>query len=225
MNQLLQNLSIQINEKIYLKNPSSSDLGNRIVSESVLMIDELGLEQFNFKKLATRLNTAESSIYRYFDNKHKLLIYHVSWFWTWMEYRLVFSTANVHDPYEKLRLALENIASPIEGFEKVAGINMHALERIIVNESSKAFLTKEVEQENKDGFFRAYKSFCHRIEEFIKQIDPSYPYANALVSTTVDGIQMQKFYAEHLPALTDFTHREEKIPQMFYRLIIQSLAS
>ena len=84
MNHLLQNLHIQLNEKIYLKNPSSSDLGNRIVSESVLMIDELGLEQFNFKKLATRLNTTESSIYRYFDNKHKLLIYHVSWFWTWM---------------------------------------------------------------------------------------------------------------------------------------------
>ena len=101
---------------------------------------------------------------------------------------------------------------------------MRSLERIIVNESSKAFLTKEVEQENKDGFFRAYKSFCNRIESIVKEIDPDYPYSNALVSTTVDGIQMQKFYSEHLPSLTDFTSSEEKIPQMFYKLVIQSLA-
>lgn len=224
MNHLLQNLNIQLNEKIYLKNPSSSDLGHRIVAESVRMIDELGLEQFNFKKLATRLNTTESSIYRYFDNKHKLLIYHVSWFWTWMEYRLVFATTNVSDQHEKLRLALEIVACPIQGFKEVAGVDMIALERIIVNESSKAFLTKEVEQENKDGFFRAYKSFCHRIEGIVKEIDPSYPYPNALVSTTVDGIQMQKFYAEHLPSLTDFTSAEADIPKMFYNLVIQSLA-
>lgn len=225
MNHLLQNLNIQLNEKIYLKNPSSSDLGQRIISESVLMIDELGLEHFNFKKLATRLNTTESSIYRYFDNKHKLLIYHVSWFWTWMEYRLVFATTNVQDKYEKLRLALEIVTSPIQEFEEVAGVDMRALERIIVNESSKAFLTKEVEQENKDGFFRAYKSFCHRIEGIVKEIDPEYPYANALVSTTVDGIQMQKFYAEHLPSLTDFRSSEEEISKMFYNLVTQSLAS
>ena len=38
MDQLLNNLKVQINEKIYLKDPESSDLGKRIISNSIQMI-------------------------------------------------------------------------------------------------------------------------------------------------------------------------------------------
>ncbi len=51
MEHLLQSLKIRINEKIYLKDPESSDLGKRIVEESIIMIDDIGFESFTFKKL------------------------------------------------------------------------------------------------------------------------------------------------------------------------------
>ncbi len=60
-------LQIQMNEKLFLRDPASSDLGKRIVQQGAILIERMGLEEFTFKKLAAELNTNESSIYRYFD--------------------------------------------------------------------------------------------------------------------------------------------------------------
>jgi AcrR family transcriptional regulator len=70
----MQNLSIQINvgAALYLKNPDSTELGQKIISNSIFLIDELGFESFTFKKLSVKINAPESSIYRYFDNKFRL---------------------------------------------------------------------------------------------------------------------------------------------------------
>ena len=75
MEAILSNLKIQINEKIYNKDPESSSLGKKIIEQSIILIEEIGFEDFTFKKLGDRIASNESSIYRYFDNKHKLLIY------------------------------------------------------------------------------------------------------------------------------------------------------
>ena len=85
MQNLIGQLQIQVNEKVYLKDPNSSELGKKIVGEGLLMIDEKGIECFTFGKLAKKLNTTESSIYRYFETKHTLLIYLTSWYWGWIE--------------------------------------------------------------------------------------------------------------------------------------------
>lgn len=224
MKHLLHNLVVSLNDKIYQKDPASSELGQRILMESVIMIDELGLEAFTFKKLATKLSTTESSIYRYFENKHKLLIYHVSFYWSWLEYHLVFSTSNLGDAHTKLEKALDLLVSPIEGFEEVNQVNMSALHRIIINESSKAFFSKEVDDDNKEGFFTAYKSFCARLSLIIEEINPHYPYPHSLISTAVEGIQLQKFYANHLPSLSDFHKKESNIKQMFFELICRTIS-
>ena len=70
MQKLLSNLKITINENIFLKDPESSDLGKRIVENSILLIDEIGFDDFTFKKLGAKIGSNESSIYRYFENKH-----------------------------------------------------------------------------------------------------------------------------------------------------------
>ena len=80
MNDLLSTVHIKVNEGIYLKDPDSSELGKGIVSEGLLLIDEIGLEKTTFKKLAQRLGTTEASIYRYFESKFKLLVYLTSWY-------------------------------------------------------------------------------------------------------------------------------------------------
>lgn len=224
MEHLLNNMNIKVNEKIYLKDPSSSILGQRIIQVSLVMIDELGMESFNFKKLAIELNTTESSIYRYFDNKHKLLIYHMSWYWTWLEYKLLFAITNIDDPDEKLSKAIHLIVSPTEGIEITNQINFEVLQRIITNESSKAFFSKEVDQENKEGFFMAYKNFCKRIRLIVEEINPKYPYAHSLVSSVVEGIQVQKYYADHFLTLSDFQDDRSEIKEMFLQLLRKSIA-
>jgi AcrR family transcriptional regulator len=225
MEQLLSKIHLPINDKIYVKDPASSDLGNKMIQESVKMIDELGMEQFNFKKLALQLNTTESSIYRYFDSKHKLLLYLVSWYWTWLEYRVAFSTSNVSSPNDKLKRALHILNDPIEGFETVNQMNMPALLRIIIHESSKAFLTKEVDEENKGGFFLAYKSFNKRIAQFITEINPHYSYPHSLTATCIEGMVSQQFYKVHLPSLCDVKNDSSHLEDLFYNLIIQTITT
>ena len=71
MERLLPNISIRVNPSIYLKDPESSDLGRRIITGSIDMLDEMGLECFTFKKLGAKIKSTEASIYRYFESKHK----------------------------------------------------------------------------------------------------------------------------------------------------------
>ena len=99
-------LKLQMNECLYLKDPQDTELGRKIVQQSIQMIDELGLEAFTFKKLSLVIDSTEASIYRYFENKHKLLVYLITWYWTWLEYKIEFETNNVADPYLRLSKAL-----------------------------------------------------------------------------------------------------------------------
>ena len=104
---ILSTLKITINDNIFLKDPESSSLGKRIVENSILLIDEIGFDAFTFKKLGAKIGSNESSIYRYFENKHNLLVYLASWYWSWTEYQLVFAINNITDPIKKLDVAID----------------------------------------------------------------------------------------------------------------------
>ena len=112
MERLFRSVTIKINEKIYVKDPVSSDLGKRIINQSIIMINDLGFERFTFKKLGQAIGSNESSIYRYFENKHKLLLYLTSWYWAWLEYQLVFATNSIANSSEKLKKAIEIVTRP-----------------------------------------------------------------------------------------------------------------
>ena len=73
-------IKITLNEGLYLREPQDSLLGRKIIEQSILLIDEIGFESFTFKKLAAAIQSTEASIYRYFVNKHFLLLYLVSWY-------------------------------------------------------------------------------------------------------------------------------------------------
>ena len=106
-------IHIEIDSELYTKNPDSSALGKKIISNSIELIYEIGFEQFTFKKLGLKISSPESSIYRYFENKHRLLIYLTSWYWTWMEYKLLFATTNIESPAERLGKSLDLLTKPI----------------------------------------------------------------------------------------------------------------
>ena len=79
-------VKFDINEKVYLRNPESSEVGKLMVKKAIDLIYVLGFEQFTFKKLAAEINSTEATIYRYFENKHRLLLYILNWYWCYMEF-------------------------------------------------------------------------------------------------------------------------------------------
>lgn len=203
MNTILSNLKIQVNEKIYVKDPETSVLGKKIIEQSILLIDEIGFDNFTFKKLGEKIGSNESSIYRYFENKHKLLVYLSSWYWSWMEYKLVFATTNITDPKEKLEKAITVVTEKVIDDRSTEHINEAILNKIIISEFAKTLHTKEVDQENKEGFFLIYKRVINRIVTIVNEVNPTYPYAKSLVSTIVEGNLHQHFLTEHLNTITD----------------------
>ena len=70
---------------------------------SIQLIGRNGFEAFTFKKLAEDIGTTEAGVYRYFENKHRLLIYIVAWYWTWLQYQVMYQTNNINDPIVKLK--------------------------------------------------------------------------------------------------------------------------
>ncbi len=222
MERLLQSVKIAINEKVFLKDPESSDLGKRIVENSILLIDKIGFEAFTFKKLGDMIGSNESSIYRYFENKHKLLVYLTSWYWGWLEYQLVFATNSIADPKEKLARAIAIVTRNTVEDQTFTHVNEVLLNKIVVNESSKSFLTKEVDQENKDGYFVIYKRMVNRLEEMIRAVDPSYAYPTSLASTVLDSTLHQHFLQDHFPTLTncDTTHSPgEFVADLVFKIV------
>ena len=203
MNFLIQNFNIVINNKLYVKNPETSDLGKKIIEQSILLIDEIGFDAFTFKKLGEKIKSNESSIYRYFENKHKLLLYLSSWYWSWMEYKLVFATVNMSNPIEKLNKAILIVTQPIEDDLATPHINEAILSRIIIAEYSKTFLTKEVDEENKEGFFMVYKRVVSNLIQLIEEVNPKYPFAKSLASSVVQGALHQHFLRDHFKTITN----------------------
>ncbi|MFD0862675.1 TetR/AcrR family transcriptional regulator [Sungkyunkwania multivorans] len=203
MERLLHNIKVVINDKIYIKDPESSDLGKKIIEHSILLIDEIGFDRFTFKKLGEKIGSNESSIYRYFENKHKLLLYLASWYWGWLEYRLVFATNSISNAKIKLQVAIDIVTSAPELDGSFSHINEKVLNNIIINEYSKSFLTKEVDIENKEGYFSIYKRLVNRLREMIEDVNPSYPYPACLASTILEGALHQHFIKDHFQSITD----------------------
>jgi len=219
-------IKVELNEKIYLRDPESTELGRRIVSEGIRLIDELGFEQFTFKKLAVSIESTEASIYRYFENKHKLLVYVISWYWAWLDYQISYHTHNIQDPREKLRIIIRVICESHRAGSFASSVDEAAMFRIVVSEASKAFLTKDVDEENKAGLFRDYKSLCHRISEIVGQINPDYPYKHSLVSTLFETSRKQVFFAQHLPSLTEVKDKDVKsLIEFLENLVFSALST
>jgi len=222
MNTVLTYIKIQVNEKIYVKDPETSTLGKKIIQESILLIEAIGFEDFTFKKLGERIGSNESSIYRYFESKHKLLLYLSSWYWGWMEYRLVFSTNNIKSPLEKLKKAITIVTEKIEDDSLTLHINESILNKIIISEFNKTFLTKEVDQENKEGYFLVYKRVINRIVEMIEEVNPKYKFTKSFASSIVEGAIHQHFLKDHLTTITN-CNQNTSVTDFYIDLIEKTL--
>ncbi|MFZ4105905.1 TetR/AcrR family transcriptional regulator [Flavobacterium sp.] len=219
MHIVLSNIIITVNSKLYVKNPETSELGKKIIEQSILLIDEIGFENFTFKKLGDRIQSNESSLYRYFENKHKLMLYLSSWYWGWIEYRMVFTTNNITNPMERLKKAITIVTEKVEDDSSTLHINETILNKIIIQEFNKIIITKEIDEENKEGFFLIYKRVINRIIEMINEVNPKYIYAKTLASSIVEGALHQHFLKDHLTTITNCN--KDNSPTNFYLDLIE----
>ena len=198
-------LQVKMNPSLFLKDPEQSELGRNIIRHSIEMIDDIGFENFTFRKLAMSIGTTEASINRYFENKHRLLTYIISWFWTWMEYQYVFYSNNIKEPQKKIETIISLMLFNLEDAFFVDHINKEKLQHIIVAEGNKLYFTKHVDEDNNAKLFKPYKDLCNRIADVFAEYNPEYKYPHSLASTLVETAPHQMFFSEHLPSLTDLS--------------------
>ncbi|NCI52059.1 TetR/AcrR family transcriptional regulator [Sediminibacterium roseum] len=198
-------VSFKVNEKIYLRDPEGSEIGRQIIKHSIDLINVLGFEQFTFKKLAATINSTEATIYRYFENKHRLLLYILNWYWCYMEFLVMFRLQNVKDKKEKLRIIVSLLTQELPDSSGKLGYNLAYLNQIVIAESSKAYLVKEVTEINKEAVFKPYKDLCAKIAEVISGYNPKYKFPRSLSSTLIETSHNQQFFSLNLPRLTDNT--------------------
>ncbi len=201
-------INFKVNPTIFLKDPESSEVGKIIVKESINLINQLGFEHFTFKKLAVEIHTTEATIYRYFLNKYNVLLYILNWYWCYMEFQLSIKLNNVHNEKEKLEIALDLLTSPLNDFDGLNNYNKEALHEIVIAESSKTYLVKDVSEINKNQVFKPYKDLCASLANIIGENNSTYKYPKSLATTIIETAHQQQFFSKNLKRLTDVTEHE-----------------
>ena len=220
-------ISIHPSQKLALRDPESSALGRKIIREGIVLMCQLGYEQFTFKKLAEAVESTEASIYRYFENKHRLLLYFLTWYWNYVEYQAIVSLQNLNDPTIKIQKMIEILTVGLPNWSDASGIDKAALHEIVITESSKAYLTKEVDAINGEQLFKPYKDLCQHIANIFAEYNPTYPYPRSLATTVLEMAQFQPYFMAHLPALTDFGKERDpsKVAEFLENLVFAALES
>lgn len=207
-------IQMKLNEKLFLRDPQDTRLGKQIIEFGILLIDEIGFEGFTFKKLAERIGSTEASVYRYFENKHLFLVYLVSWYWEWMRYRIDIRLTNVEDPREKLKIAIQTLVDSTQASSSVSFVNSETLHRIVISEATKAYHVKNVDEENREGYFLSYKGLSHKLASIVKEIDPRFPYPNSLASNLLEMASHHLYFSRHLPSLTELKGEGDEEAQL-----------
>lgn len=210
-------IKITLNEGLYIKEPQDSVLGRKIIQHSILLIDEIGFEAFNFKKLAIEIKSTEASIYRYFENKHVLLVYLVSWYWEWVAYLIKINTLNIEDPKRRLEIIIHSLVSASKENPAVEYVNESTLHDVVISEGIKAHYTKGVDEENSKGFFTNYKELAALVSKVALELNPTFKYPVSFATNLLEMCNSQLHYAKHLPRLTDIktsSNREEAVEEM-----------
>lgn len=226
--ELIMDLQVKfkVNAKIYLRDPESTEVGREIVKNGIDLIYQLGFEQFTFKKLATEIGSTEATIYRYFENKHRLLLYILNWYWNYMEFLVDYTLTNINDNKERLKLIVKLLTHELPESTGKFDYNKKSLNEIVITESSKVYLVKEVSEINKDQVFKPYKDLCAKIADVISAYNPKYKFPKSLSTTLIETSHHQQYFSLNLPRLTDATpkNRGEFTAQFLEDLLFNALS-
>jgi len=199
------NILIEVNESIYIRNPLETALGKKIIGQSILLMDETGFEDFNFRKLALSIGSTEASVYRYFENKYMLLAYLVAWYWDYMHFLILMETRNIEKAKERLKISITTLVNSLKNPSTPSYIDQPKLHAIVVENAAKVYHTKKVDDLNKIGFYLNYKKLVKTLADNITEIDIKYKYPRALATSIIEQSLNYEYYIAHLPTLTDHT--------------------
>jgi len=202
------NISVDINEGIFLRDPLQTKLGKKIIEHAIILINEIGFEELNFKRLATSMESTEASIYRYFENKYKLLSYLVSWYWDFMHFVVLMDVRNIKDPKDKLIQAITTLVNSLDTVMTPSYIDQTKLHIVVVENATKVYHTKKVDTLNKEGYYVNYKKIVKTLSDLILEIDNNFKYPKALATNLIELSLNNEYYIEHLPSLTDIKNKK-----------------
>ena len=215
-----------LNDKLFLKNPLRTELGKKIIKESINLIAAMGYEHFTFKKLAAEIETTEATVYRYFINKHKLLIYLVSWYWSYLEFQMVIQLNNIATPANKIKKIIDILVWEDNLEINFGAFDHQALYFIAIAEGNKTYLSKDVDANNKDLLYKPFKDLSGRIAAVFSEYNSAYKFPNTLASSVIDLSHLQYFFMHHLPRLSDISKnkRPKDIETFLEDLVFKTLA-
>ena len=203
------NILIDINESTYLRNPLETNLGKKILFHSIDLMYDTGFEDFNFRKLAIKMESTEASIYRYFENKYMLLAYLVAWYWDYIHFLILMETRNIKKAKERLKISITTLVNSQHNKSTPEYIDQPKLHAIVVENAAKVYHTKKVDDLNKVGFYLNYKKLVKTLAANILEIDSKYKYPRALATSIIEQSLNYEYYIAHLPNLTDHDDRSK----------------
>jgi AcrR family transcriptional regulator len=217
--------SFTLNSDLYIKDPTTSVAGRKVLASGAKLILEMGLEAFTAKKLANEAGITEATVYKYFSNKQRLLQYYFQLYWTWLEQQVKVFTAIEADPVQKLIKTVRIISNTPSVAADPGLITKQDLRDLVINEGSKAYYNFHVDEDNAKRFFAPYKSITALLSNMIKEVQPELKYPMALATTLIEMSHSLKYYAKHLPSLTDFPDQkdQENLDEFLLELLFNSL--
>jgi hypothetical protein len=61
------------------------------------------------------------------------------------------------------------------------------------------------------------------VANIIKEINPQYKYPIMLVTTVIEGAHQQRFFAEHLPRLTNKQNKPHYLSKFYMDLVFKTI--
>lgn len=219
---MIDSIILKQPEGTYLKDPQGSDLGIKIIKESIELMEEIGIEDFTFKKLSVRIESTEASVYRYFESKHQLLLYLYSWYWGWKMVEIDRATHFISTDFDKLITAMNLLIQQENKAAFAFSFSYEKLRNLIEKEGIKSFLTKKVDDENQIGAFDNYKKLVALLSSWVVATKKDFQFPNMLITTIIEGAHLQHFFGNHLQRLTNHSDTNDNVAE-FYKQLVQSL--
>ncbi len=71
----------------------------------------------------------------------------------------------------------------------------------------------------------AINVWVQRVSDVMLEIQPEFEFSHTLSSTVMEGIHHQKYFAQHLPSLTDTTEKPSQMSQFYGDMVLATLKS
>jgi hypothetical protein len=124
-----------------------------------------------------------------------------------MEFLVTFKLENVTDKKDRLKIIVDLLTHEFAESTNQFDYNKKLLNEIVIAESSKVYLVKEVAEINKNEVFKPYKDLCGKIAEVISEYNPTYKYPRSLSTTLIETSHIQQYFSVNLPKLTDISSK------------------